>query len=173
MPVRPSQAAVPPHPTSDRAAVTHPGTAPLCPSDTRARGWSPGGPGAALSYPRLSHTAAVCSSAEFLGGGTVGTRGTGCRWPARLCSQPKCLPTRAPYQPSLAATHLLVPVAGGPHFLRATAPTVCYVLVDTPPHISQVGDSLFATSQTTSMLLPGCRTSIVCQWPDPLPTSLK
>lgn len=50
---------------------THPGTAPLCPA-AHTRCWSPGGPGAAPTCPRPSHTAAACSGTASLGMGCGG-----------------------------------------------------------------------------------------------------
>lgn len=76
VPARHSQAAAPRHPTSDHALWPLTLAQPLCvPLHTRARGWSPGGPGAALSCPHPSHTAAACSSTEFLGRGHSGHQG--------------------------------------------------------------------------------------------------
>lgn len=72
----PIPAAAPPHPISDHALRPLTLAQPLCvPLHMRARGWSPGGLGAALSCPLPSHTAAACSSTEFLGRGHVDTEG--------------------------------------------------------------------------------------------------
>lgn len=93
VPARPSRAAAAPPPTSDHALRPLTLAQPLCvPLHTLAR--AAGHLGAigprchVLGRPVQQQRIVVQSS---WAGVAVGTQGTGCRWPARLCSsQPQC-----------------------------------------------------------------------------------
>lgn len=84
-------------------------------------------------------------------GVAVGTKGDTCHSPARLCSQPQSLPPKQGPLASKPGCCTPARASGWSPPLPLGNCTYC-VLVATPPHISQVGSTLFATGQTIPMV---------------------